>query len=130
MDNVSRVTRLNQLLLTSIGDIVRKRFTQEGALITLTHIDCSPDLKNAKVYFSVLGDDVKAAHRFWKMYGYKISQMMAKDVILKRHPKLEYIYDDAPKGIAHIEDMLADMENRGEIPQDKTRPTHEEEELD
>jgi len=119
VDNVSRVTRLNQLLLTSLGDILRKRFGQEGTLITLTRVDCSPDLKNAKVYFSVIGDDVKAANRFWKAYGYKISQLMAKDVILKQHPKLRFVHDEAPAGIAHIEDMLTEMENSGELPEPK-----------
>jgi len=116
VQNVSRVTRLNQLLLTSLGDIVRLRFGKEGATITLTGVDCSPDLKNAKVYYSSLDDNPATGRKFWKQNGYKIAKLMAADVILKRHPKLDFIYDDSLRNMAHVDQMLTEMEESGELP--------------
>ena len=62
-----RIERINHLLRQEIADLLRREVkdaTLSQSLISITEVDTSPDLRNAKVYFSVYGDEdeIQAAH--------------------------------------------------------------------
>ena len=63
---VARMTRVNKLLHQSIADILRRRWSRETVAITLTAVECSGDLRDAKVRYSVLGDDKREAVDFFR----------------------------------------------------------------
>ena len=53
-----RAQRLASLLIQEISQIVREELHLPGlGFITFLNADVSPDLRNAKVYYSVLGSD-------------------------------------------------------------------------
>ena len=62
-----RIERINHLLRQEIADLLAREVkdqTLSTALISITDVETSPDLRQAKVYFSVYGDEevVQAAH--------------------------------------------------------------------
>ena len=54
-----RLQRLNTLLRQELADLIRTelRDPRLADIVSITRVDISPDLKNAKIYASVLGDE-------------------------------------------------------------------------
>ena len=58
-----RTERVNDLLREEISDLLRSdlRDPRIGGLVSVTHVDVSPDLRRAYAYVSVLGTDEERA---------------------------------------------------------------------
>jgi len=76
--------------------------------VTVTAVDTSPDLRHARVYVSVLGDDderqqtldgLAAAH------GYLQAQL-GDELRMKYTPKLQFVYDESVQRGARISELL------------------------
>jgi len=90
-----RIARINQLLQREISEQMRRYYRAETTAITISDVDCSVDLRHARIYFSVLGDDaaiVEAGELFRKI-GKDVRQRVSKHVILKYFPRFDFIYD-------------------------------------
>lgn len=58
----SRKSRVNAELHRELAALIRSELTDPRvALVTVTHVDMSPDLRNARVLVSLLGDDATLA---------------------------------------------------------------------
>ena len=56
-----RMRRVNELLRETIAEEVRELKDPRIGFVTITGVATAPDLRNATVYYSVLGDDEQAA---------------------------------------------------------------------
>ena len=57
-----RSDRVADLILTELAEVLLRRVNDPRlADITLTAVDVSPDLRQAKVFYSLLGDEEKKA---------------------------------------------------------------------
>ena len=110
------MTRIDKLLYQSLADLLRARWGRETVAVTLTGVKCSPDLFNAHVSYSVIGDDKKSAVDFFRKNGGAVAKALAKEVTLKRHPKLHFVYDESLKNMAGIDRVLQEMEEKQELP--------------
>jgi ribosome-binding factor A len=82
--------------------------------ITVTAVDTSPDLRQARVYVSVLGSrserrrslqGLQSAHGF-------LQRRVADELRLKHTPTLDFAYDDTVENAARINELLRDEEGR------------------
>ena len=78
--------------------------------VTVTAVDTSPDLRHARVYVSVLGDDkqrklslagLRSAH------GY-LQRRVASELRLKNTPTLDFIYDDTLDRVERVTKLLGE----------------------
>ena len=78
--------------------------------VTVTAVDTSPDLRHARVYVSVLGDEgereatlagLAAAHGV-------LQGGIARELRMKRTPTLQFVYDDTTDRAMHIEELLSE----------------------
>jgi ribosome-binding factor A len=76
--------------------------------VTVTAVDTSPDLRQARVYVSVLGDagvrrlsldGLRSAHGF-------LQRRVASELRLKHTPTLDFIYDDTAARADRVERLL------------------------
>ncbi len=83
--------------------------------VTVTSVETSPDLRHARVYVSVLGDDaarsaslegLRSAHGF-------LQRAVATELRLKHTPQLEFHEDDTARRAARVEWLLGHPEDRG-----------------
>src|ERR671933_583387 len=93
-----RIERINHLLRQEIADLLRREVkdaTLSTALISITDVDTSPDLRSAKVYFSVYGDDdvVKEAHQHLKRASGFLHHNLKERLDLRYTPHLEFVLD-------------------------------------
>lgn len=78
--------------------------------VTVTSVDTSPDLRHARVYVSVLGDD---AQRDATLAGLAsahgvLQQAIATELRMKRTPTLEFVFDESIDRGMRISKLLQD----------------------
>jgi ribosome-binding factor A len=76
--------------------------------VTVTGVETSPDLRHARVYVSVLGDDAKredALAGLRSAAGFLQSQV-GQELRMKRTPTLEFVYDQSVDRGMRISQLL------------------------
>lgn len=107
-----RITRVNELMKREISQILHSQFRDDTVYITITDVSVSPDLRLARVYYSVLGDPLKGreAGKFLTKHKNEIKRQLGKTITLKYLPHLEFILDPSiDRGIKLI-DLMNELE--------------------
>ena len=113
---VPRMLRVNELLKREIAEDIQRHFglTDEfdAGAVTVTRVDCSPDLREAKVFVSIFGHEEERADmiRFLNRRRQEIVRMMVRRVRLRYTPRLRFILDESIEKGDRILTMLAEME--------------------
>jgi ribosome-binding factor A len=106
-----RLLRVNELLKRELSGIITREISFEGALVTLNHVDVTPDLKHAHAYVSVLGKDHRAAVMATLEENRVILQStLAKAVTLKYTPQIVFHLDDSIERGARVFEILQQIE--------------------
>jgi ribosome-binding factor A len=117
----NRIIRVNELVQREISDILRKRFQSESVVVTITEVRVSPDLHDARVFVSVVGDDelATAKLRWLRSKAGEIREEVARRVVLKYLPKFEYVLDQSAIRGTRILKMLDEIERPAPTEDDK-----------
>jgi len=108
--------RVNESLKEAIADEV-SRLTDPGlGFLTITAVDTSPDLRNAKVYYSVFGseEEVGETERALERARAHVRSEVGKRVRLKYLPDLRFEQDRAIEHGMRIERLLAEISEQEE----------------
>ncbi len=110
----NRLLRVNELLQREISAYLRRKHGSESVGITITSVEVTGDLREAKVYYSVLGDDkaVAAAGKLLVRKRDEIREMLAKNVIIRHVPLLAFIHDDHAPRTLRVETLLAEIDRK------------------
>jgi ribosome-binding factor A len=105
----SRMRRVDEAVRAVLSDVITQDLKDPRVgFVTVTAVKTSPDLRHARVYVSVLGDDavredslagLRSAH------GY-LQRRVAGELRLKHTPALEFAYDDATERGMRIGELL------------------------
>jgi ribosome-binding factor A len=105
----TRLERVAQLIRDEIADILRRDIHDPLiGFVTLTEVEVSPDLRHAKVFFSVLGDpeqvkdSIKGVLRARK----HINALLADRIDLRFIPKLRFQYDETAAKAQRMQELL------------------------
>jgi ribosome-binding factor A len=93
-----RIERINHLLRQEIADLLTREINDEALsipMISIIEVDTSPDLRVAKVYFSVFGDEevIQAAQLHLKRASGFLHRNLKERLDLRYTPHLEFILD-------------------------------------
>ena len=79
--------------------------------VTLTSVETSPDLRHARVYVSVLGDDAASAETLAGLESAHglLQQAIARELRMKRTPTLQFVYDESIDRGMRISELLDDQ---------------------
>ena len=112
-----RADRVADLILKELAEVLMRRVKDPRlAEITLTKVDVSPDLRNAKVYYSLLGDDQKkdeVAGGLESARGF-VKRELGKRLHLRRIPDIVFYFDASLEHGSHIEQLLTELEEPGQ----------------
>jgi ribosome-binding factor A len=104
-----RMRRINEVLREAIGSAIGSELEDPRiGFVTVTAVDTSPDLRSARVYVSVLGDEAEreatlAALR--SSHGI-LQGAIVREARMKYTPKLSFHYDDGPERAARLGRLL------------------------
>lgn len=106
-----RKEKLNELIKRELNELIFKEVKDPRikGLVTITGVDITDDLKNAKVYVSIFGVNEKEKINCLKGLQSSNSFLryrLSKELILRYTPELKFIYDDSiQKGFTIIEKL-------------------------
>ena len=108
-----RLTRVNALLLREISDILHTQFREQAVAITPTEVSITPNLREAHVYYSVLGtqSDVTKAQRFFSAKGNLIRRELNHRVTLKYLPNLHFHHDTSMERGSRVLELLDELDS-------------------
>ena len=110
----NRIEKVNSLLEREIGKIILKDFDFFDAVITLTHVEATANLIEAKVYISVL-PEVKndKVVRLLNKEVYSIQRKINKMLNMRPIPRIKFVKDNVIAEAAKIEGILETLKKEG-----------------
>lgn len=114
MSSVNRIEKVNSLLLQEIGKIIQRDFEfSPNILVTLTRVDASSNLIEAKVFTSVFPDN-QAVIVVCKLNRaiYVIQKKIDKILNMRPIPKIKFVIDKNPRTAGRVEELLARLDAR------------------
>lgn len=111
-----RMRRVDEAIRQVIGDAVAADLKDPRVgFVTVTDVRTSPDLRQARVYVSVLGDAGRSSRPDQRQgtleglrsaHGY-LQGRLAGELRLKRTPTLEFLYDDTTDRALRVDELIA-----------------------
>jgi ribosome-binding factor A len=108
-----RMRRVDEAMREVLGIAITSEIKDPRVgFITVTAVDTSPDLRQARVFVSVLGtpaerrrslQGLRSAHGF-------LQRRVADELRLKHTPTLDFAYDDTAENAARINELLREEE--------------------
>ena len=109
MANYQRTDRISEEVKKNLSDIIRELKDPRIPLMTsVVSVNVTKDLKYAKAYISVMGDDEakKAAIEGLKSASGFIRKEIGNRVLLRALPQFSFEIDDSIEHGAHINELL------------------------
>ena len=108
-----RILKVNELIKTELSRILYKELDfSRDILITITRVDCSSDLNNARVYVSII-PEIKEEKTF-DILNKKIQQIqksLDKRLIMRFVPKIIFKKEKETKNAQRIEEILEEIKS-------------------
>ena len=111
-----RLDRVNELLRREIGVVIQKDYEWNGKLVTVADVEVTQDLKEAKVWISVLGGAAQPVmEKLNKVHG-DIQKKVMKRVVLKSTPVLAFRHDASAVRGVEIVNLLEEVDKLPKAP--------------
>ncbi len=113
-----RVRRVEELVQRVIGEkLITEVALPKIERVTDTKVDMSPDLKNAKVYFSIIAtSDEEKEDIFSSILKRKkeIRYIVGRETDLRFVPNLQFEIDETAERAARIDDLISQIQDERE----------------
>ncbi|MEN9632021.1 MAG: hypothetical protein RL077_425 [Verrucomicrobiota bacterium] len=108
----NRTVRVNELVQRELSDILRQRYQSESVAITITEVRVSPDLRDARAFVAVVGDEETSEQklRWLRSKAAEIRSELSRRIVLKYLPKLQYVLDHSSVRGARLLRMIDELE--------------------
>ena len=106
---VSRMRRINEVLREVVGAAIANDLSDPRiGFVTVTSVETSPDLRTAKVFVSVLGDEEEREATLVALRSSHgvIQGRIAAETRMKRTPTLTFRYDESIEQGVRISELL------------------------
>ena len=106
----NRIDRVNSLLEREISKVLLRDFEFFDAMVTLTHVDATLNLIEARAYISVFPEE--KADKIIAILNrgvYEIQQKINKMLNMRPIPKITFVKDEKIKEAARVEELLGKL---------------------
>ncbi len=113
----NRPERVGQQLLHILGDTTTRNIDLSHlGFITFTRIEVSPDLKYAKIFFSVLAPkrDIQQVTNGLNHLRKAFRKYVGQELRIKNTPELRFYFDESSRFSDRIEQILHDIHQQEE----------------
>ena len=116
-----RIERVRRLLRSEISSVMQRKLKDPRVgMVTITEVEVSPDLKNARVYVSILGEDKSETLAGLRSAAGFIRSELMKVLHLRPMPALEFAIDESLARAERTLDLLDQIRHE----QENERPRH------
>jgi ribosome-binding factor A len=131
MSQGSRPARVADQIRSELATLLAREVHDPGiGFITLTRVQVTPDLQQARVYYTALGDDAtrrKSARALERAAPF-LRRQIGSRLRLRRTPELTFVFDESVAGQDRIEQILDEIRTHdtGASGPDETPKPHDE----
>jgi len=106
-----RLRRVAEVIKRELGVILQRRTNFEEVLVSIREVDITPDLRQAHIYMSAIGNDKQkeAAIAELEQKRSLFQQELAKRVILKYTPILHFKLDESIERGTRVIQLMDDL---------------------
>ena len=106
-----RIERVCEVLKRELGRTILRELTFSTPLVTISGVDITPDLKQAHVYVSALGNDAQRQNVLTVLEQNRsmLQAQVSKRVVLKHTPHLNFKLDDSIERGSRVINILDDL---------------------
>lgn len=110
----NRLLRVNELLQREISAFLHSRYSSESVAITVTGVEITGDLREAKVFYSVLGGEAEAKRAGKWLLGRRseIRETVARNVVIRHVPLLAFVHDNHAPRTLRVEALLSEIDRK------------------
>lgn len=110
----NRTLRVSELVQREISAYLHTRYQAEAVRITITGVKVSPDLREGRVFYSVVGGaDVAGDCGRWLLAkAPEIRHVVGRQIVLKNVPLLTYVFDATNERGDRINKLLDEIETK------------------
>lgn len=103
-----RIERVNELLKEEIGNILLKDVEfPEGVLATITRVEVSPNMFEAKVFISVFPDNkTDNVFNILNKIIYGIQQKINSRLRMRPIPRISFVREEKTREAARVEELI------------------------
>ena len=104
----NRIPKVNQLIKKELGQmILREVDLPEGTLVTLTRVETTPNLIQAKVYISVLPQEMSQdVLEILKKLVYDLQQKLNERLRMRPIPRIIFAEEKTTREAGRVEELL------------------------
>jgi ribosome-binding factor A len=108
-----RIERVNNLIRQEISELLQRQVKDPrlGGFVTVTQVSTSPDLRHAKIFISIMGNDEEkeeALEAFAVASGFLRKELGAR-LRLRRSPELSFHYDNSIDQGTHVLQLISQI---------------------
>lgn len=106
--NKRRLARINKLIMQELGGIILRELKfPENTLVTITRVESTENLSEAKIYISTIPENYSLkALEFLNKNIYDIQQLLNKKIKIRIVPRIKFIKEGETKKAEEIEKLL------------------------
>ncbi len=106
----ARLDKVNSVLHHELAQAVNRHLEMDGVLVTVTEVDCSPDLREAKIWFSVLPDKLLGTvlKKLRHISG-PVAHELRKRLKFRQMPTFHWEFDSRELRAAELEDVFHEL---------------------
>ena len=109
-----RPTRVGEQIREDLTELISRQVHDPGiGFITITRVNVTPDLQQARVYYTTLGDDKarRDTRRALERASPFLRRQLGRRLRLRRIPELQFFYDESIERHDRIERILQDLQH-------------------
>lgn len=114
---MNRIDRINSEMQKLIASVIAEEINNpkiKSALISVVKVVTTADLKQSKIYISIVGNDEKAIFNSIVQASGFIRSSLSKKMDIRTIPELIFVFDDSIEYAAHISKLIDDIRKKEE----------------
>jgi len=102
-----RIEQLNEQIRNEMANLINKELPIDNGLITISYVDCSPDLKQAKIIVSILPVNRTGSllEKLRKHSNY-FNQVLRKKLKIRQIPRFHWAVDRTEEKAVELEKIF------------------------
>jgi len=109
-----RMDRVGHLIQMELGETLVYKMKDPGlGFVTITHVSVTPDLRSARVFYSVIGDGAarqSTQKAFERAAGF-LQRAIGSSLVLRYTPKLTFAFDETLDKTTEIDRVLKNIDD-------------------
>lgn len=117
MKEFSRTQRVGEQIQRELADIIRREINEPGlGMITVSAVSVSPDLKYARVYVTVLGNNegVEQTVQHLNKMARRLRHYLSQRLTIRTTPSLRFVYDSSIEYGNSLSALIDSLQTNGE----------------